>query len=146
MNNIKYKQTLKNADKFILPGLVLLATLLIYFFDFQYTFEIAIGFFLIWFTYFILKYFRVFQNHELQNVFINQYILKREYQPQPKTVRQKIKDLQKQREYNKTYNSNYNNFTKYSTNLPTNKDFTFDYLEIQESNNKNRLEVYKNPQ
>jgi ABC-type multidrug transport system fused ATPase/permease subunit len=139
MTDNKNKQILKTAEKLVLPGIFLVAALLIYFFDFKYSFEIVFITLLIWFVIFILKYFRVFKNHELQNVFINQYINKRGYKSKTKTVRQKIEDIKKIQKYNQTYNSNYNNFTKFSTNLPTNKDFTFDYLEIQEYNKKNRL-------
>lgn len=96
-----------------------------------------------WILCFLLRYFRVFANHKVQNVLINSFIYKRSYKPKSKTIRQKIDNIKKIQEYNKTYNSNYNNFTKYSTNLPTNKDFTFDYLEIQEYNNKNRLASLK---
>jgi hypothetical protein len=137
--NNKNKQILKTAEKLVLPGIFLVAAFLIYFFNFQLTSEIIFITLLIWFVIFVLKYFRVFKNHELQNVFINQYINKRSYKSKIKTVRQKIEDIKKIQKYNQIYNSNYNNFTKYSTNLPTNKDFTFDYLEIQEYNNKNSL-------
>jgi hypothetical protein len=139
MTNNKYKQLIKDAEKLVFPGLIFVAIVFIYFYNFERTIEVISTTLLIWAVIFVLKYFRVFKNHEVENIFINQYINKREYKSKPKTIRQKIEDIKKIQEYNKTYNSNYNNFTKYSTNLPTNKDFTFDYLEIQEYNNKNRL-------
>ena len=138
MNN---KNTLitKKLQSLIAPSLIFVASILIYYFNFERILEIIFVTLLIWATFFVLRYFRVFKNHELQNVFINQYINKRGYKSKPKTVRQKIEDIKKIQKYNQTYNSNYNNFTKFSTNLPTNQDFTFDYLEIQEYNSKNRL-------
>ena len=92
-----------------------------------------------WLVSFLLRYFRVFNNHGLQNVLIKSFIDKRGYKPKLKTVRQKIEEVKKIQAYNKEYNSNYNNFTKYDTNLPTNRDFTFDYLEIQGYNSKTGL-------
>jgi ABC-type multidrug transport system fused ATPase/permease subunit len=139
MENNKYKQLTKIASKMVLPSLFFVGVVLIYIFDFKYIFETVFAILLVWFVYFILRYFRVLKNHELQNVFINQYILKRSYKPKLKTSRQKIEDIKKIQKYNQEYNSNFNNFTKYNTNLSTNNDFTFDYLEIKQYNNKNRL-------
>ena len=137
----KNKQLTKVASKLVLPSLFFVGMVLIYFFDFKYIFETAFIILSIWFVYFIISYFRVFKNHELQNVFINQYILKRSYIQKPKTPRQKIEAIKKIQKYNQDYNSNFNNFTKYSTNLSTNKDFNFDYLGIKQFNNKNRLAI-----
>lgn len=93
----------------------------------------------IWLTLFVLRYFRVFENNSMQNILINRFIHKRGYSTKPQTIRQKIMELRKVQQYNSKYNSNYNNFTKYNTSLPTNKDFAFDYLSIEESNNKSKL-------
>lgn len=142
MNNKNILIT-KKLQNLVLPSLVSVAAILIYYFKYQHAFEIISVTFLIWATIFVLRYFRVFKNHELQNIFINQYINKRGYKSKPKTARQKIEDIKKIQKYNQTFNSNYNNFTKFSTNLPTNQDFTFDYLEIQEYNSKNRLATMK---
>jgi hypothetical protein len=95
--------------------------------------------FLIWLSLIILRYFRVFSNNPLQNVLINSFIHKRAYTAKPKSIRQKIQDFQKIKEYNQKYNSNSNNFTKYNTSLPTNQDFAFDYLGIKEFENKSKL-------
>jgi hypothetical protein len=92
-----------------------------------------------WLVLFVLRYFRIFENNSVQNVLINSFINKRGYSAKPQTIRQKIMELRKVQQYNIKYNSNYNNFTKYNTNLPTNKDFAFDYLSIEESNNKSKL-------
>jgi hypothetical protein len=106
---------------------------------FEAVFGIITAIFIFWLSLFILRYFRVFSNNNLQNVLINKFIHNRGYKPKVKTVRQKIEDVKKIHAYNKTYNSNFNNFTKYDVNVATNKDFTFDYLEIQEYNNKTKL-------
>jgi hypothetical protein len=135
----KNTQLIKTIQRLVVPGLLVVAVIFILYFNLQRTTEVITIALLIWAIHFMVRYFRVFKNHELQNVFINQHINKRGYKSKPKSVRQKIEDIKKIQKYNKTYNSNYNNFTNYSTNLPTNKDFTFDYLEIQEYNNKNRL-------
>jgi hypothetical protein len=102
-------------------------------------FYIVAVLFSMWLILFILRYFRVFENNDVQNVLINKFIHKRGYKEKPQTIRQKIMELRKVQQYNDKYNSNYNNFTKFSTNLPTNKDFAFDYLSIEESNHKSRL-------
>ena len=94
MNN---KNTLitKKLQSLIAPSLIFVASILIYYFNFERILEIIFVTLLIWATFFVLRYFRVFKNHELQNVFINQYINKRGYKFKPKTVRQKIEDIKK---------------------------------------------------
>jgi hypothetical protein len=88
---------------------------------------------------FLTQYFGIFANNEVQNVLINRSILKRSYNSKPKNIRQKIMQIAKVQKFNSEYNSNFNNFTRFSTNLPTNKDFAFDYLGIEESKNKSNL-------
>jgi hypothetical protein len=121
------------SEYFIWPLMAVLQSLL------APVFYIIVALFALWLVLFILRYFRVFEDNAIQNVLINKFIHKRSYSAKPQTIRQKIMELRKVQQYNSKYNSNYNNFTKFSTSLPTNKDFAFDYLSIEESSYKSKL-------